>query len=130
MTIVEDIVVKQLGRAEYLPTWQAMREFTRGRNDATALRARHATLSATLDTLRSDALARADAILQSTSDAVNQGELSTTDLLLARRARTEVALKAMDLEFQIFLTGNQLRQVLGLDVPLLRSVQDATWPSK
>ena len=36
----------------------------------------------------------------------------------------------MDLEFQIFLTGNQLRQVLGLDVPLLRSVQDATWPSK
>jgi len=102
----------------------------RGRNDATALRARHATLSAALDTLRSDTLARADAILQSTSDAVNQGELSTTDLLLARRARTEVALKAMDLEFQIFLTGNQLRQVLGLDVPLLRSVQDATWPSK
>jgi len=36
VTIVEDIVVKQLGRAEYLPTWQAMREFTRGRNDATA----------------------------------------------------------------------------------------------
>ena len=36
MTSVEDIVVKKLGRAEYLPTWQAMREFTRGRNDATA----------------------------------------------------------------------------------------------
>jgi lipoyl(octanoyl) transferase len=35
MTVVEDMVVKQLGRAEYLPTWQAMREFTRGRNDAT-----------------------------------------------------------------------------------------------
>ena len=36
MTTVEEIVVKKLGRAEYLPTWQAMREFTRGRNDATA----------------------------------------------------------------------------------------------
>ena len=36
MTTVEDIVVKKLGRAEYAPTWQAMREFTRGRNDATA----------------------------------------------------------------------------------------------
>ena len=35
MTVVEDIVVKQLGRAEYLPTWQAMREFTRGRQDST-----------------------------------------------------------------------------------------------
>ena len=36
MTTVEDIVIRKLGRAEYLPTWQAMREFTRGRNDATA----------------------------------------------------------------------------------------------
>ena len=35
MTLIEDIVVRQLGRAEYLPTWQAMREFTRGRQDAT-----------------------------------------------------------------------------------------------
>ena len=36
MTSIEDIVVKKLGRAEYLPTWQAMREFTRGRQDSTA----------------------------------------------------------------------------------------------
>jgi lipoyl(octanoyl) transferase len=36
VTLVEDTVVKQLGRAAYLPTWQAMREFTRGRNDSTA----------------------------------------------------------------------------------------------
>ena len=35
MTLVEDMALKRLGRAEYLPTWQAMREFTRGRNDAT-----------------------------------------------------------------------------------------------
>lgn len=35
MTLVEDVVVRKLGRAEYLPTWQAMREFTRGRQEAT-----------------------------------------------------------------------------------------------
>jgi lipoyl(octanoyl) transferase len=35
VTIVEEIVVKKLGCAEYQPTWQAMREFTRGRQDAT-----------------------------------------------------------------------------------------------
>jgi lipoyl(octanoyl) transferase len=35
VTLVEDVVVRKLGRAEYLPTWQAMRGFTRGRQDAT-----------------------------------------------------------------------------------------------
>jgi len=35
VTLVEDVVVRKLGRAEYLPTWQAMREFTRGRQDST-----------------------------------------------------------------------------------------------
>ena len=35
MTLVEDIVVRKLGRADYLPTWQAMREFTRGRQEST-----------------------------------------------------------------------------------------------
>jgi lipoyl(octanoyl) transferase len=35
MTLVEDLVVRNLGRADYLPTWQAMREFTRGRQEST-----------------------------------------------------------------------------------------------
>jgi lipoyl(octanoyl) transferase len=35
MTLVEDIAVRQLRRAEYVPTWHAMREFTRGRSDST-----------------------------------------------------------------------------------------------
>jgi lipoyl(octanoyl) transferase len=35
VTVVEQMVVRKLGRAEYQPTWQAMREFTRGRQDAT-----------------------------------------------------------------------------------------------
>ena len=35
MTLVEDIVVRDLGRAEYVPTWEKMRAFTRGRQDGT-----------------------------------------------------------------------------------------------
>jgi lipoyl(octanoyl) transferase len=35
VTLVEDIVVRRLGCADYLPTWQAMREFTRGRHEST-----------------------------------------------------------------------------------------------
>jgi lipoyl(octanoyl) transferase len=34
VTLVEDIVVKRLGRAEYAPTWEAMRAFTRTRDDS------------------------------------------------------------------------------------------------
>jgi len=36
MTLVADIVVRRLGRAEYLSTLEAMRHFTRGRIDGTA----------------------------------------------------------------------------------------------
>jgi lipoyl(octanoyl) transferase len=36
VSLVDDIVIKQLGRADYVPTWQAMREFTRGREDSAA----------------------------------------------------------------------------------------------
>jgi lipoyl(octanoyl) transferase len=35
MTLVEDIVIKKLGRVEYQPTWEKMRAFTRGRQDST-----------------------------------------------------------------------------------------------
>jgi len=35
VTLVDDIVVKRLGTVEYLSTWQAMRAFTLGRDDAT-----------------------------------------------------------------------------------------------
>lgn len=36
MTVVDVIIVKRLGRTEYLPTLDAMRRFTRERDDATA----------------------------------------------------------------------------------------------
>ena len=36
MTLVEDIVMKNLGRVAYQPTWDAMRAFTRTRDDTVA----------------------------------------------------------------------------------------------
>jgi lipoyl(octanoyl) transferase len=35
MTVVDEIVVKRLGRADYSVTWEAMRSFTRARDDST-----------------------------------------------------------------------------------------------
>jgi len=36
VSLVADIVIRRLGRAEYLPTLEAMRRFTRSRDDSTA----------------------------------------------------------------------------------------------
>jgi lipoyl(octanoyl) transferase len=36
MNVTEKTRIRELGRADYQPTWQAMRDFTRGRSDATA----------------------------------------------------------------------------------------------
>jgi lipoyl(octanoyl) transferase len=36
MTVVAEVIVKRLGRVEYLPTLEAMRRFTRERDDGTA----------------------------------------------------------------------------------------------
>ena len=36
MTLVEDVVVRRLGRVDYQSTWQSMRAFTRERDDSTA----------------------------------------------------------------------------------------------
>jgi lipoyl(octanoyl) transferase len=35
VTLTEEIVVKELGRVDYQPTWQAMRAFTQSRNEST-----------------------------------------------------------------------------------------------
>jgi len=35
MTLIDEIVVRHLGRADYQPTWQAMRELTRARTETT-----------------------------------------------------------------------------------------------
>jgi len=51
---------------------------------------------------------------------MNRGGVSMTDLLLARRTHTDLLLKVMDLQFDLFTVRNDLRRVLGMDADLGR----------
>jgi len=44
------------------------------------------------------------------------GQVSMTDLLLARRQRGELALDLIDTRYALFQIRSQLRRVFGLDV--------------
>jgi outer membrane protein, heavy metal efflux system len=92
----------------------------RAHADVAGLLERRRVLERSLDDLRDQALPRSKGVLDSTLAAVNQGELSTTDLLLARRTHAELVLKVMDLQFAAFSARNDLRQALGLDADLVR----------
>ncbi|MFN8058950.1 MAG: TolC family protein [Vicinamibacterales bacterium] len=100
----------------------------RARATLGALAERRAAISDALGRLQGDVRERADRVLESTAAAVAQGELGMTDLLLARRTRTELALKILDLRFQGFDADNELRHTLALDAPLIRQLQGAAWP--
>ena len=100
---------------------------SRARSDVTALLERRATLERTLRQLRQGALPRSKRVLDSTVAAFNQGELSMTDLLLARRTHTDLVLKVMELAYGAFSARNELRQALGLDADLVRQREGDSW---
>jgi len=97
------------------------------RGDVEGLRARRLALEASVARLRTEALSRSKAVLDSTEAAVNQGEQSMTDLLLSRRTHTDLVVKVLDLEFAAFLARNDLRRALGLDGDLLRGLKGVEW---
>jgi len=96
----------------------------RARSEVASLAERRASLEAAARRLREEAIPRSASILEATVAAVGQGELSTTDLLLARRTHTELMLKAMELQWSAFTAGNALRQALGLDAELARTAAE------
>jgi outer membrane protein, heavy metal efflux system len=104
--------------AELRESAAALRE--RARREVEALRERRRELDHVLGGLKAEALPRSKRVLDSTLAALGQGELSMTDLLLARRTHTDVVLKVMDLEFAAFAAANELRHALGLDGELAR----------
>ena len=87
-----------------------------------------ASLEAALHRLREDAVPRSASILDATVGAVIHGELSMTDLLLARRTHTELRLKALELQWSAFGVGNGLRTALGLDAALVGEAATASGP--
>jgi outer membrane protein, heavy metal efflux system len=95
----------------------------RARGDITALRERRGELGGVLGRLRDEALPRSQRVLDSAVIGVNHGELSMTDLLLARRTHTDVVLKVMELELAVLEAGNQLRHALGLDGDIARRTE-------
>lgn len=95
-------------------TAEALRQ--RIRSDLSSLREREERLWAALSTARSSSLPRSRAILDATQKAAALGELSMTDLLLARRQHTELALRVLDLESQLFDVRTALRRHTAADL--------------
>jgi cobalt-zinc-cadmium efflux system outer membrane protein len=97
------------------------------RTDVAALDERRAALESTLAALEGAALKTSRRVLDATAAAVGAGELSMTDLLLARRTHNDLALRVADLRFAAFSVRNDLRQALGLDAELVRRLEAPRW---
>lgn len=95
--------------------WATLR---RGQADVAALVTRRDYIVKTLRTLTTSAVPRSAGILESSMKAFNAGQISTTDLILARRTHTALLLSVMDFRFDHFTVRNELLRVLGLDAPL------------
>lgn len=88
---------------------------TAAESGVTALRTRRAFLESTLAVLSTTAVPKSASVLDTTSKAFTQGQVSLTDLLLARRAHLSLILTQLDLRFDFFSVRNELRRTLGLD---------------
>ncbi|MFO0758804.1 MAG: TolC family protein [Byssovorax sp.] len=80
-----------------------------------ALKTRRAFLESTLATLATTAIPKSESVLDTTQKAFTQGQVSLTDLLLARRSHLSLILTQLDLRFDFFTVRNELRRTLGLD---------------
>lgn len=85
------------------------------RSEVTALMQRKAALTHTLSVLESDSLPRAKSVLESTQRAFDDGGISLTDFLLARRSYVALRLTLLEQRFELFSIRNDLYRALGLD---------------
>jgi cobalt-zinc-cadmium efflux system outer membrane protein len=83
--------------------------------DLEDLRGRTALLARALGSLSKDALPKSQSIVGTTAKAFDRGQVSMTELLLARRTHITLLLNVLDLKFDFFGARNELRRVLGLD---------------
>ncbi len=80
-----------------------------------------AALTKTNALFSTEAVQQSTAVLEGTVKGFNQGTKSMTDLLLARRTHTNLGLKVIDIQYQIFVVTNQLRMALGLDAEIVQN---------
>ena len=88
--------------------------------DLAELKRRRTFLESALDRLQKEDLPRSTEVLDATLKAFNRGQVSLTDLILARRTHLSLVVSVMDLRFDNFNVKNDLRRVLGLDAELDR----------
>jgi cobalt-zinc-cadmium efflux system outer membrane protein len=84
--------------------------------DLEELAGRRTILQKGLDALQKEAIPRSESILEITRKAFDQGQMSLTDLLIARRTHISLLLGVLDLKFDFFSVRSELRRVLGLDL--------------
>ena len=89
--------------------------------DATELAEKRRALEGLVRALEEEAIPRSKQVLDASTAAFDRGQLSLTDVLLARRTHTDLVLKRMDLEYESFGVRNDLRRVLGIDAGIVES---------
>ncbi len=88
-------------------------------SDARSLLIRRRVLQSKLENIQKSALPRSKDVVESTTTAYTRGQISMTDLLLARRDHASLLLEEADTRFALFNVENELRRALGIDQNLV-----------
>ena len=88
-------------------------------SDARSLLIRRGLLQQKLENIQKNALPRANEVVGSTTTAYERGQISLTDLLIARREHAALELEEADTRFALFSVENELRRALGIDQNLV-----------
>jgi len=88
-------------------------------SDARSLSIRRRLLEQKLESIQKAALPRSNEVVSSTTTAYERGQISLTDLLIARREHAALELEEADTRFALFAVENELRRALGIDQNLV-----------
>ena len=88
-------------------------------SDARSLLIRRRVLQQKLGDIQKSALPRSKEVVDSTTTAYERGQISMTDLLIARRENASLLLEEADTRFALFNVENDLRRALGIDQNLV-----------
>jgi len=88
-------------------------------SDARSLVIRRRLLQSKLENIQKTALPRSNEVVSSTTTAYERGQISLTDLLIARREHAALELEEADTRFALFSVENELRRALGIDQNLV-----------
>ena len=88
-------------------------------SDARSLLIRRGLLQQKLENIQNTALPRSNEVVGSTTIAYQRGQISLTDLLIARREHAALELEEADTRFALFSVENELRRALGIDQNLV-----------